>query len=902
MTTLIQMLVLITASWAIKQGYAQTALQKLEDMNQQMHALRSQQYESGINDVAKTAIAIATGVTDGLNINVRAGSRQRKATRQVIMHRMISEYAQNKNIFDIEVISGWQDQRYVAHTGYIAIHHMALLHLLDQRASFLLNQDDVIQNLFKERSTLIKRLHIKDEWLSQALDKRVDSYTENDFRKILGKNFMRRYLQASRGYRDVKDQWLIQIRDIEDNKERSGTAVIDQLNRTVYYNQNKQSFAIKRPSSTFFYKSDDQIFYQNHFYLPYKTDHQKHDKQENVEEKFIILMNLPEEILYRILKFTQLPELLTLRQISQRLKNLSSERISIKQGKNYFFKQGLNQHSKFITDKEMIWYLKTLGYTCAEQKFEAFYHFIAILNFMKERVGKTTSTVYEFIDYRIGVLDQDIHDLSKPFYEKLCKHPLNQEQIDDLYQETYTYALQALPTLQDKLKLIRFNNLTKFGHIIAYSNRFYNPKRSVEAMKTFSSLLQKDHPDFMDIYRYALMSASLMGIGLHSHGYEDDNPQMTSVLYKALAETGSIMFKMIYGLKNNFYEPVEESINTDSETYVNKNTPILDILPLNPYDDLTTEEQSINGEAANAAYISLIQHKDEWCSEDDDRFEQDWGWRHNVDLREFNRNYLINCDLERTTHNVRILNNPQGFWLYLKNLMAQGHLEITDSFVYEKFLQTTDLENVGLQTVVAQLIEENNLSKIRAYFRFFYYGNGYLPYDYPLNTNEGTSMFLQGHRYTSDKQKFMKDLEQHLIDNGMASSYILRKKDIVIQESQSLSYQQEKIIHPLFDPRPNQSQSFIQSRYCLIDSGSIQIDEYVHLKDIVYEGPLFVKAKKVTLEGTIDASEGMVITAEEFEFKNVKVLQIMPCYFIKVPQINLDYSTRLSLETTGNNS
>ena len=484
-------------------------------------------------------------------------------------------------------------------------------------------------------------------------------------------------------------------------------------------------------------------------------------------------------------------------------------------------------------------------------------------------------------------MNQEAFNLLQPISINSQVYNLSEQQIDTIFGSVYNYALNNMPDLGSRFSVVDFNNYTCFGDMMACENLFYNPQRAVQGIQKLIPILDKNNPGFLDIYRSALKR--LNGSLSFRTFCKDDNAHMWRLIYKALAEIGSVMFTVAYGYseaQHDQYHPLDQTIKAN----------IRDSLSIehneNPPEELNEEEKKICDHASQAIYTLFQEHKNEWCN-DDDRYDQYFSWSHCLSSQNWCFNYKKYCHIKDDGEIA--LHDKEGLWIYIKYLMNKGLLLILEtefpSIIHQQPKQGPQDE--WYQKAVTQLIEEDDVNKASTYFRLFHFGKGNIPFDYPLNSNESKQMMIDAHSYDHYKPKFLLELRDYLIKKGMPSYYVLEEKDVTILQQDNLDSDQIKIIADLFDPTIIKDKGWCISQYNFIRAGVERIEEEAHIKDMICGGPLFVKAKSVTLEGVIDAAQGAVIVAEKFNFKNIKLWQVAPCYLIQVLKINLEKSTKI---------
>ena len=318
--------------------WSTSVVQEIDDLNNRIHLMRLGKVQDHkiITTLASQSLDIITGISHGIDLDRNADKYERRAARQSIMHRVISEY-EPKKIFKLHSVVGLHDQHYVEHISYIALYHMALISVLNKPESFLISQDEFIYALMKERHSLLDQVILHDQWLNTASRTTVSSYSQDIIKNILGKGFMRRYLNSSRDYMDVEDQWLIQVRDIQDKRKNAGYAEIwvDKrddhiIDQAIIYN-NERNIAAS-------YIDD------NHMDILRRIpSHREHRGQHYISYKdyidYFTLNRLPEEILCHIFEFADQQDWLTSRVVSQRFQRLAYEVVKKNLGPRYILEK-----------------------------------------------------------------------------------------------------------------------------------------------------------------------------------------------------------------------------------------------------------------------------------------------------------------------------------------------------------------------------------------------------------------------------------------------------------------------------------------------------------------------------------------------------------------------------------
>ena len=231
-----KLIIFVTLFTSINWLYADDIIDEVRGTNSEMHKERMKNPVGNTELLAKKNDRIFSGTTYGINFNKSASDEVRQAVRESITHSAINNHYHGKHesIFNIST-KYIDDNRYLHHEAFLYLNRFSTYLLLNNSNAFLWTNEDLIRTLKINLNTnnscpfMLTSENSKtgiqcsqDKLFQQSLLSTMIKYSDDALRKILGNDFIGHYLNLSRQYADVPDQWLVRVRDINMGSKEAG--------------------------------------------------------------------------------------------------------------------------------------------------------------------------------------------------------------------------------------------------------------------------------------------------------------------------------------------------------------------------------------------------------------------------------------------------------------------------------------------------------------------------------------------------------------------------------------------------------------------------------------------------------------------------------------------------------
>jgi hypothetical protein len=313
---------LMSVSTFVGLAHGSTSLEILQSFNQKMAEARIQQVDEKVLQTSKAAAQYLSGKSHGIQLARVATDNEREEIQKVVLQRVIAGQDKKEGKFSLKG-TRHSDPRYTGHLAALAISYVAAIELVKHKAGFYYTMDDLASLILKNKLTSFAALKIKHEPLRKVIAETISKYSAPTIQKILGRNYLTNYRELSRDYPDVPHQWVIQMRDIDQNCLQAGNVALatHQAGTSVYTNSQGQQIAacfenIENQAALAQYSS--YFTYGQRHFLNYRDYAQNLSRIDNLGQ-------LPDEIILRIASFLKKKDLSQFGKASKRMLRISRD-------------------------------------------------------------------------------------------------------------------------------------------------------------------------------------------------------------------------------------------------------------------------------------------------------------------------------------------------------------------------------------------------------------------------------------------------------------------------------------------------------------------------------------------------------------------------------------------------